>query len=209
MRDYLRYLQALLAPHRNAIVLCSALALAAAGLGMVGPIALGRSIDAVREGATARLVVLGLLAWLAVTLGDMKIRTYLGRRGNDIAWESISRDRLKNVDALLRKPLAFHYGRRGADMTEKIHAFEQETQNVITGIGFYMAPAALAVVAALGYLATLDARVALALGASVLGLVWYKYATLPAAMRSQLAWRAENRKVQDLSWDPVRNVLVV
>lgn len=209
MRDFVRYLVRLLAPYRNTVIWCSLLAVAAALMSMGGPIALGRAIDAAKEGGPAAVAIGGLLAWGLIELVARALHHYLGRRGTVIAQEAVSAERLANVDALLKKPLAFHYGRRNADMTEKLSSFEQETVNVIEGVIFYLAPAALAVVAMLGYIAFLDWRVALLLAASVFGLVWYKYATLPEAMRSQMAWRAEARKVSEVAWDSVRNVLVV
>ena len=209
MRDFIRYVITLLTPYRNTVILCSLFAVVGAGLSMAGPVALGRAIDAARAGKPATVALLGLGAWLLIELCGETLRNYLGRRGNIIAQEAVSRDRIANVDALLKKPLAFHYGRRNADMTEKISSFEQETINVITGIIFYLAPAVLAVLAMLGYLAFLDWRVALLLAATVFGLVWYKYSTLPEAMRSQMAWRAEARKVSEVAWDSIRNVLVV
>ena len=209
MRDFISYLITLLKPYRNTIIACSVLAIVAAGMSMAGPIALGRAIDAAKDGGAAAVVITGLLAWLLIELAGETLRNYLGRRGNIIAQDAVSKDRLSDVDALLKKPLAFHYGRRGADMTEKLHSFEDETINVITGIIFYLAPAVLAVLAMLGYVAYLDWRVAALLAASVFGLVWYKYVTLNEAMRSQMAWRAEKRKVSELAWDAIRNVLVV
>jgi ABC-type multidrug transport system fused ATPase/permease subunit len=209
MREFIRYLVRLLAPYRNTVIWCSSLAILAALMSMGGPIALGRAIDAAKDGGAAAVAVGGLLAWALIELCARALHHYLGRRGTVIAQEAVSAERLKNVDALLKKPLAFHYGRRNADMTEKLSSFEEETINVIEGVIFYLAPAALAVLAMLGYIAFLDWRVSLLLAFSVFGLVWYKYATLPEAMRSQMAWRAEARKVSEVAWDSVRNVLVV
>lgn len=209
MKDFARFIAGLLAPYRKTILWCSGLAVLAALLSMTGPIALGRAIDAAKGGQAAFLVMAGIGGWfLLQRVGDL-IANYLGRRGTLIATEAISKFKLEAVDALLRKPLAFHYGQRGGDLTEKLSKFEDETSNVITGIIFDLIPSLLSVLAMLTYLAILDWRLSLLLAATVFGMVYYKYKTLPMALKFQAAWRAADRHVSSTAWDAIRNVLIV
>ncbi len=209
MRDFIRLLITLLTPYRKTIFWCSALAIAAAGAAMIGPIVLGRAVDVAREGGTAAIAVAGIAGWLAIEYAGEAIRNYLGRRGSMIAYESVSRHKLEAVDALLRKPLSFHYARKSGDITEKLSSFETETENVIADVIFDLAPALLAMAAMLGYLAWLDWRVAALLAATVFAAVWYKYRLLPKALESQMVWRAAAREVSSTAWDAIKNVLVV
>ncbi len=209
MRKLFLLVRQLLRPYRLAILWSSVLAISGAFLTMAGPLALGRAVDAARSGqATAKLLA-GLVAWLTIQHLSVRIQNYLDRQGLIIANEVTSAYKLGVVGALLRKPLAFHYGQRGGDLTEKISNFENEMQNVITGIVFDLIPALLSVLAMLGYLAALDGKIALALGTAICALVYYKYRVLPAAMRYQTAWRAANREVNSTAWDALRNVLII
>ncbi|MEK7545983.1 MAG: ABC transporter ATP-binding protein [Patescibacteria group bacterium] len=209
MRDFIRYVIRLLAPYKAIVLWCSFLALLAAGMSMIGPTVLGRAIDGTQKSGALTAILIGVGGWLVLEYAAETFRTYLGRRGTIIAHDAISQYRLRTVDILLRKPLSFHYGQRNADLTQKLSSFEQETLYVITGIIFYLFPALLTVMAMLGYLAFLDWRISLLLGLSVAGLVFYKYKTLPEAMRSQFAWRAADREVSSVAWDAIRNILVV
>jgi len=209
MRQFARFIVSLLAPYRNTVIWCSLLALGAAAMSMVGPAVLGRAIDGAQTSDALTAVLIGVGGWLILEYAAETFRTYLGRRGTIIAHDAISQYRLRTVDTLLRKPLSFHYGQRNADLTQKLSSFEQETLYVITGIIFYLFPALLTVLAMLSYLAFLDWRISILLGLSVGGLVFYKYKTLPEAMRSQFAWRAADREVSSVAWDAIRNILVV
>ncbi len=209
MKEFAKFIARLLAPYRKAVLWCSALAVIAAFLSMAGPVALGRAIDAARGGRAALIVILGIAGWLLLQRAADMIANYLGRRGTVIATETISAFKLETVDAMLRKPLSFHYGQRSGDLTERISKFEDEASNVITGIIFDLIPAMLSVFAMLGYLAFMDWRLSLLLGATIFGMIFYKYKTLPTALKFQSAWRAADRLVSSTAWDAIRNVLIV
>lgn len=209
MRKFSRFVITLLTPYKGTIVWCSLLALLAAGMGVLSPIALGKAIDAAGKGAGAWLIVGGISAWLALGHAGERLHMLLYRKGNTIAYETVSRFKLDAVAKLVRKPLSFHYGQRGGDVTEKLSKFDEEVNDVISGIVFDLAPTALSVLAILGYMAFLDWRVALLLALSVCGVVYDKVRTLPAALKSQAAWRASAREVSSTAWDAVKNILVV
>ncbi|HJV33312.1 MAG TPA: ABC transporter ATP-binding protein, partial [Patescibacteria group bacterium] len=206
---FARFVITLLAPYRKTIIWCSALAFVAAGMGVLSPIALGRAIDAAGKDVGPWTIVAGIAAWLALGHGAERLHMLLYRRGNDIAYETVSRFKLEAVAMLLRKPLSFHYGQRGGDVTEKMSKFEEEVNNVITGVVFDLAPTAISVLSILGYLAFLDGRIALLLALTVGAVVYDKIRTLPAALKSQAAWRASAREVSSTAWDAVKNILVV
>jgi ABC-type multidrug transport system fused ATPase/permease subunit len=209
MRDFARFVISLLAPYKGTIVWCSILALLAAGMGVLSPIALGKAIDAAGKGAGAWLIVGGITAWLALGHLGERLHMLLYRKGGTIAQETVSRFKLDAVAKLVRKPLSFHYGQRGGDVTEKMSKFEEEVNNVISGIVFDLAPTALSVLAILGYMAFLDWRIAILLALTVCGVVYDKVRTLPAALKSQAAWRASAREVSSTAWDAIKNILVV
>lgn len=209
MKAVTRLIIDLLKPYRNTVIWYSLLAFAAAGMGVLSPIALGRAIDAAGKGAGAWLIVAGIAAWFTLGHAAERIHMFLYRRGNDIAFTVVSRFKLDAVAKLLRKPLSFHYGQRGGDITEKLSRFDDEINNVITGVVFDLAPAAITVLATLGYLAWLDWRVAVLLTLTVSGVIHDKIRTLPAALKSQSAWRAAARDVSSTAWDAIKNILVV
>lgn len=209
MRDFIRFLIEVLRPYGKTIFWCSLLAITAAGAAMLGPIALGRAVDVARDGGTVAVAIAGIAGWLAIEYVGEYIRNYLGRRGSMIAYETVSHHKLGAVDAILRKPLSFHYARKSGDVTEKLASFENETENVIADVVFDLAPALLAMAAMLGYLAWLDWRVAALLAATVFAAVWYKYRLLPKALESQMVWRAAAREVNSTAWDAIKNVLIV
>src|SRR5690242_558537 len=120
MRQFARFIISLLAPYRNTVIWCSILALAAAGMSMVGPAVLGRAIDGAQKSGALTAVLIGVGGWLGLEYAAETFRTYLGRRGTIIAHDAISQYRLRTVDTLLRKPLSFHYGQRNADLTQKL-----------------------------------------------------------------------------------------
>src|SRR6188508_3062838 len=131
MRDFTRFIISLLAPYKRTILWCSLLALLAAGISVLSPIALGRAIDAAGKGAGVLTVVAGVGAWFALGHAAERIHMLLYRKGNTIAHETVSRFKLDAIARLMRKPLSFHYGQRGGDVTEKLSKLDEELDNVI------------------------------------------------------------------------------
>ncbi len=209
MPNFTRFVAGLLAPYRNTVIWCSVLALAAAGMGVLSPVALGKAIDAAGQNAATLIILGGLAVWFVLGHAKERLHWYLYRRGNDISQEAVSSFKLDAVSKLVRKPLSFHYGQRGGDVTEKLSKFEEETTNVISGIVFDLGPAFLTVLATLVYLTWLDWRVGALLALTVAGIVLFKIATLSAALKSQSAWRAAAREVSSTAWDAIKNILVV
>lgn len=209
MRSLFRFLYRLLAPYRKAILWCSVLAVAAAGMSLYSPIALGKAIDAAQGKAGAWQMFAGIAVWLFLGHASERVRMYLTREGQVIAYDAVAGYKLDAVANLVRKPLAFHYDQRGGDVTEKLSKFENELINVITGVIFDIGPAAVTVLAMLGYLAFLDWRLAAILGLTVAVVVAFKMHILPATMKSQTAWRAADREVSTTAWDAIKNILVV
>ncbi len=209
MRAVSRFLIRLLTPYKKTILWCSFLAFAAAGLSLVSPIALGKAIDAATHKADAWIVLGGIAAWFLLGHAGERMRNYLGRQGYLIAYQSVNTYKLDAVAGLVRKPLSFHYGKRGGDVTERLSKFEDELINVISGVVFDLGPAAVTVFAMLAYLAFLDWKVSLLLALTVIGVIVDKIRTLPVAMKSQSAWRAADREVSSTAWDAIKNILVV
>lgn len=209
MRAVSHFLIRLLAPYKKTILWCSLLAFAAAGFSLLSPIALGKAIDAASHKDAAWTIMGSIAVWLLLGHLASRLRGYLSREGNNIAFEAVNAYKLEAVAALVRKPLSFHYGKRGSDVTERLSKFEDELVNVISGVIFDLGPTALTIAAILGYLAWLDWKVALLLGLSIAGVVFEKIRTLPAAMKSQTAWRGADREVSSTAWDAIKNILVV
>ncbi|MFA5854275.1 MAG: ABC transporter ATP-binding protein [Patescibacteria group bacterium] len=209
MRAISHFLIRLLTPYKKTILWCSLLAIAAAALSLLSPIALGKAIDAASHKEALWIVLGSIFAWLLLGHLASRLRGYLNREGNNIAYEAVNAYKLEAVAALVRKPLSFHYGKRGGDVTERLSKFEDELVNVISGVIFDLGPTALTIVAILAYLTWLDWKVALLLGLSIAGVVFEKIRTLPAAMKSQTAWRGADREVGSTAWDAIKNILVV
>ncbi len=209
MKTVARFIIGLLKPYRNTIIWCSLLALAAAGMGVLSPISLGKAIDAAAGKGSGWLVAGGIAAWFLLGDATQRAHSWLYRKGNDIAYEAMSLFRVQAVADLIRKPLSFHYGQRSGDITEKLSNLDNEATNVISGVIFDLAPTAVTVLATLGYLAWLDWRIALLLLTAVGLVINEKMRTLPAALKSQAAWRASDREMRSTAWDAIKNVLVV
>ncbi len=209
MRAVSRFLISLLEPYKKTIIWCSLLAIASSGFSLLSPIALGNAIDAASRKETVLIIAGNLAAWLLLGHLATRLRGYLNREGSDIAYESVTAYKLETVAALIRKPLSFHYGKRGNDVAERLSKFENELINVVSGVIFDLGPTSLTIALILGYLAWLDWKIALLLGLSIAGVVFEKIRTLPAAMKSQTAWRAADREVSSTAWDAIKNILVV
>lgn len=209
MKAFARFVISLLAPYWVTIIWCSLLALAAAGMGLLSPIVLGKAIDAAGKDTSVWIVVGGIAAWFALGHGTERLHWFLYHYGNNISYAVVTRFKLEAVAKLVRKPLSFHYGQRGGDITEKLTEFEGETRDVITGVVFDLFPAFLTVLTTLSYLAWLDWRIGILLTLTVAGVITDKMLTLPAALKSQTTWRASAREVSSIAWDAIKNILVV
>jgi len=209
MREISRFIAGLLAPYRKTILWCSVLAVAAAGMSLLSPIALGRAIDAVSGRTAAWMLIAGVGAWFALGHAGERVLMYLARKGQIVAYEAVSGYRLETIAKLVRKPLSFHYGQRGGDVSEKISKFEDAVIGVITGVIFDLGPAALTVLAILAYLAFMDWRLSALLGLTIAGVIYSKLRSLPVTMKSVSAWRAADREVSSTAWDAIKNILVL
>lgn len=209
MRDIVTFLASLLKPHKRKIILCTALAVAAALLDMAGPIIMGRGFDLASKQAPFALFGGAMVLWLVIRVVAERSRTYITSQGAAIATETSERYAMQIMSEMLLKPLSFHYGKKSQESSDKIRHLDWQISNVVNGIIFDFVPAVLAVIAILGYVAVIDWRIGLALFAAIAVLVWYSFAVAPKVVASQDAWGEAERKMYSFGWDSLRNVLIV
>jgi ABC-type multidrug transport system fused ATPase/permease subunit len=209
MQAALRLILDLVKPRRRTIVICGLFALLAAGFDTIAPLLLGRGVDAATRGGAFLPVAAALAVWFLVRTVADRLRTELTYHGGDVATEAAERFTKDAVVALSKKPLPFHYGNKGGEITEAVGQLRHELIDVIVGIGFDLVPAFVSAIAILAYLAVIDYRLALALGAGIAAYVAYTVKVSPLVIASQKARNAAHRKVGAFAWDSLRNILVV
>lgn len=196
-------------PRMRTIAVCAVLALFAAGFDTLAPQLLGRGVDAAAKGKAFLPVLVALAAWFAVQLIADRIRSVIAFYGQDVATEASNAFMQRANADLAKKPLSFHYGKKGGEITELLGQIRHEMIDVISGIGFDLVPAIVSSIAIITYLAVIDWRLALSLGAGIVAYVAYTVWTTPKVIESQKARNAAQRKFGAFGWDSLRNILVV
>ncbi len=209
MKDILKLLYDELKPYKKLILVCSALALCAAGLDTFGPIVMGRGFDLAKGRAPFLWYGGALLAWFAVQRLSQGLRTIITRNGASIAHRVRETYYNRLLIGLLKKPLSFHHGKKGAEMSSKLSRVQWQIANVIEGAVFDFTPAVLAMFAILTYLFFKDWQIAAALAATIAAYVLYTWKTAPIWLEKQKQWEDVQRKASSVGWDAMTNILVV
>ncbi len=209
MLPIVRFLKKELKPYAGVITAFTALSVVTAGLDTIAPIAMGRGFDLARSGATFIAAAGFLFAWFAMRVVSEQLRAFTSERGQRVSSNAAEGLVRRMIVTVLNKPLAFHYGKKSGETTDKVMRLRWDIENVISGIIFDLWPALLALVGILGYIAYLDWRISVALLLSVSAFMGYTYAVLPKVLATRDAWNKADRKMSSFGWDSVRNALVV
>ena len=209
MRDVLTLLISELKPYRRTIIVCSLLAMLAAAFDTLAPVALGRGFDLAGKHTPLFWYGSALLVWLVLRSIGEYLRSYIAYRGERVS-SAVSEGYVARTLAIfLNKPLAFHYGKRGPEMSDKVMELRYTLENIIGAIVFDLVPAAIGTVAIIGYIITIEWRIALVLLTAIVAFVAYTFKTTPRILSNHRDWDEARRKIANVSWDALKNVLVV
>ena len=209
MRDVLTLLITELKSHRRTILVCSLLAMLAAAFDTLAPVALGRGFDLASKHTPLFWYGSALLVWLGLRMVGERIRSYITYQGERVATSVGESYVSRTLAVFLDKPLAFHYGKRGPEISDKVMQLRYILDNLIGAVVFDLIPAAIGTVAILCYISTIEWRIAFVLAASIAAFVAYTFKTTPQILANQKEWNEANRKIANVSWDALKNVLVV
>ncbi|MDD5251412.1 MAG: ABC transporter ATP-binding protein [Patescibacteria group bacterium] len=209
MKGFLLFTWKLLRPHRGILWLCGGLAVVAAALDTAGPLLMGRVLDAAGQRTALPGLFMLVVAWAVLRLVAETTRNYLALRGDFLASEAsiaVFRDFAARI---LNKPMAFHHGTKISQMNERLGRLRWEMFNLIYAGPFDLAPAVLAMLAILVYVATLDWRIAVGISSALAVYIWLTAERTAKYTELRRVWDEKDSKATGIAWDALRNILVV
>lgn len=208
MAGLFRFALTEIGPHRQSIAFFSFLAVLAAALDTLGPIMLGRGFDAAATGGAA-LGALGVAGWFLFRHAADRLRQTIWHNG-DMLSERISESFLaRALLNLLNKPLAFHYGNKRSEITEKLSRFRWDFGNILTGVIFEFVPQILAVIATVIYLCSKDWQIGFVLTGFIAAYLTFTYHSGTERVIAHRAWIKAHSKLFGFGEDALENALVV
>jgi len=209
MRDFVKFILRELKPYKWTVIFCGFLAIIAALLDMTAPILMGRGFDAAAIGQPFLIFGGMLAAWFIIRLISERIRVYIGSRGSYLG-DAISVNYMTRVmGELLNRPLSFHYGKKSNLTASRISQFRWNFMSVIEGIVFDFVPAVLAILAILTYLFIIEWRIGLVLFLGMIAFLLFTAWISRVWQKKRDANNEVGRKIEQVGWDSLRNVLVV